>query len=96
MQIPDYDRTESETPPVQTPNTPDPVQQIVETPVLERDDQNYTPPRTPGPVEKCSPRERNPPLQGRERECHKRSKIVIHYASQNLCLFTFRRPYNLM
>jgi len=69
MQIPNYnDRTESETPLVQTPDTPDPIQQMVETPVLERDDQNYTPPRTPDPVEKCSPRERNPPLQGRERE----------------------------
>ena len=32
MQIPNYnDRTESETPLVQTPNTPDPVQQMVET-----------------------------------------------------------------
>ena len=48
MQIPNYNnRTESETPLVQTPNTPDPVQQMVETPVLERDDQNYTPTRTP-------------------------------------------------
>jgi len=43
MQIPNYDRTESEIPLVQTPSTPDPVQQMVETPVLERDDQNYTP-----------------------------------------------------
>ena len=33
----------SETQLVQTPNTPDPVQQMVETPLLERDDQNYTP-----------------------------------------------------
>jgi len=60
---------------------------MVETPVLERDDKNYTPPRTPDPVEKCSPRERNPPLQGRERECHKKSKIVIDNASQNLSIY---------
>jgi len=33
MEITNYtDRTESETPPVQTPNTPDPVQEILETP----------------------------------------------------------------
>jgi len=31
MQIPNYDRTESKTPLVQSPNTPDPVQQMVET-----------------------------------------------------------------
>jgi hypothetical protein len=31
MQIPNHNRTESETPLVQTPNTPDPVQQMVET-----------------------------------------------------------------
>jgi len=32
MEIPNYtDRTESETPRVQTPNTPDPVQPILET-----------------------------------------------------------------
>jgi hypothetical protein len=43
LQIPNYDRTESETPLVHTPNIPDQVQQMVETPLLERDDQNYTP-----------------------------------------------------
>jgi len=38
MQIPNYtDRTESETPLVQTPNTPDPVQQMVENPFLEKE-----------------------------------------------------------
>jgi hypothetical protein len=47
MQIPNHsDRTESESL-LQTPNTPDPVQQIVETPLLEMDDENYTPPKNP-------------------------------------------------
>jgi hypothetical protein len=40
MQIPNYnDRTESETPLVQTPNPPDPVQQMVETPRSRRETQ---------------------------------------------------------
>jgi len=63
MQIPNYnDRTESETPLVQTPNTPDPVQQMVETPVLERDDQNYTPPRTPRSRREMQPTRTEPPV----------------------------------
>jgi len=69
MEIPNYsDRTESESPLVHTPNTPDLVQQVVETPLLERDNRNYSPPRPPDPVEKCNSGEQNPPLQGRERE----------------------------
>ena len=63
MQIPNYnDTTESETPLVQTPNTPDPVQQMVETPVLERDDQNYTPPRTPRSRREMKPTRTEPPV----------------------------------
>ena len=63
MQIPNYnDRTESETPLVQTPDTPDPIQQMVETPVLERDDQNYTPPRTPRSRREMQPMRTEPPI----------------------------------
>jgi hypothetical protein len=65
LQIPNYnDRTESETPLVQTPYTPDTVQQMVETPFLKRDDQNYSPHEPPDPVKKCNPREQNPALRG--------------------------------
>jgi len=50
MEIPNYtDRTESETPLFKL-QTLDPVQQILETPLLERD-QNYTPQEIPDPVE---------------------------------------------
>jgi hypothetical protein len=76
IQIPNYNaRTESETPLVQTPNTPDPVQQMVETPLLERDDQNYTPPRTPRSRREMQPTRTEPLLQGRERECHRGVKL---------------------
>ena len=69
MEIPKYThRTESETPRVQTPNTPDPVQHMVEAPLLEMDNQNYTPPRTPRSRREMQLTRAEPPLQGRKRE----------------------------
>jgi len=40
------------------------------------------------------PTRTEPPLQGQERECHQKSKIVIFNASE--FVFTLRRPTNLM
>jgi len=69
MEIPKYThRTESETPRVQTPNTPDPVQHMVEAPLLEMDNQNYTPSRTPRSHREMQLTRTEPPLQGRKRE----------------------------
>ena len=61
MQIPNYtDRTESETPLVQTPNTPGPQQHKVETPVSEGDDQICSPREPPIPSRNATHENRTP------------------------------------
>jgi hypothetical protein len=66
MQILNYaDRTVFETPLL---STPDPVQQMVETPLFERNDHNNSSPRTPRSRRGIQPTRTEPLLQGRERE----------------------------
>jgi hypothetical protein len=64
MQIPNYpDTNEPETPRVQTPNTPDPVQkQMTEIPLLEREDRNYSLPRTHRSRQEMQPTRTEPPI----------------------------------
>jgi len=60
MQILNYtDRTESETPLL---STPDPVQQMVETPLFERNYHNNTSPRTPRSRREIQPTRTEPPV----------------------------------
>jgi len=68
MEIPNYsDRTESEFPVVQTPNTSDPVQQMVETSLLERNDQNYSPKNPPIPSRNVTHENGTPVTRSRAR-----------------------------